>query len=31
VRARDLAQALPDTADRADWLKQAQQGLSHLS
>jgi hypothetical protein len=31
LRARDLAQALPDTADRADWLKQAQQGLSHLS
>jgi hypothetical protein len=31
VRARDLAQAAPDSADRAEWLKQAQQGLSHLS
>jgi tetratricopeptide (TPR) repeat protein len=31
LRARDLAQTLPDTTDRAEWLKQAQQGLSHLS
>jgi len=31
LRARDLAQGQPDSADRAEWLKQAQQGLSHLS
>jgi hypothetical protein len=30
LRARDLAQALPDTSDRADWLKQVEQGMSHL-
>jgi cytochrome c-type biogenesis protein CcmH/NrfG len=29
LRARDLARALPDTADRAEWLKEAEQGLSH--
>jgi hypothetical protein len=28
-RARDLAQALPASADRDDWLKQAEQGLHH--
>jgi cytochrome c5 len=30
LHARDLAGALPDTPDRADWLKQAEQGMSHL-
>jgi hypothetical protein len=30
VRARDLAKDLPDTPDRADWLKQVEQGMSHL-
>ncbi len=28
-RARSLAQALPASADRADWLEQANQGLHH--
>ena len=28
-RVRDLAQALPASADRDDWLKQADQGLGH--
>ena len=30
LHARDLAGALPDTPDRAKWLKQAEQGMSHL-
>lgn len=30
LRAREVAGALPDTADRADWLKQVEQGMSHL-
>jgi hypothetical protein len=30
LRARELASALPDTADRADWLRQVEQGMSHL-
>jgi len=30
MRARDLASQLPDTPDRAEWLKEAEQGLSHL-
>lgn len=29
-RARELASALPDTADRTDWLHQVEQGMSHL-
>lgn len=29
-RAADLATELPDTPDRAEWLKEAQQGLRHL-
>ena len=28
--AREVAGALPDTPDRADWLQQVQQGVSHL-
>jgi hypothetical protein len=30
ARARALATQLPDTPDRADWLNEAEQGLSHL-
>jgi hypothetical protein len=30
TRARDLANQRPDTPDRTDWLKEAEQGLSHL-
>jgi len=30
ARAREAAAALPDTAERAEWLATAQQGLSHL-
>ncbi len=29
-RARDAANKTPDTPDRADWLREAEQGLSHL-
>lgn len=30
ARARDLANKLPDTPDRADWLREADQGMRHL-
>jgi hypothetical protein len=30
VRARDVAFKLPDTPDRAEWLTEAEHGLSHL-
>jgi len=30
ARARETARKLPDSPERADWLKQAEQGLSHL-
>jgi hypothetical protein len=29
ARARDAAQALPDAADRDEWLREAEQGLKH--
>jgi len=29
ARARDAAQALPDAADRSEWLREADQGLKH--
>lgn len=30
VHARDMTRKLPDTADSADWLREAEQGLNHL-
>lgn len=30
ARARDAANKMPDTPDRADWLREAEQGLSRL-
>jgi hypothetical protein len=30
MRARDMTRKLPDTADRADWLREVEQGLNHL-